>query len=303
MASGEEPKVDPNAAASIEDDTRDKHPLQFGYSIWFNRRVQGARTQENYEKNIKKVGSFSTVEDFWDYYVHLVRPNDLPNTSDYHLFKDGIKPMWEDEANRHGGKWILRLRKGLATRYWEDLVLAVVGDQFEVGDEICGAVISIRYQEDILSLWTKTATDYDTRVKILEVMKRVLNLDSRAQLEYKNHDASIRDNSSYRNTEPIPIYMGDRADRPLAPSSSDRPSNERRGFGSTDRFDRGFERSDRGDLNRSSDRGERFTRFDTSSFGDRSEGGRDSLARSSDRTERPKRDDDRTKTAAPSTSS
>ena len=35
------------------------------------------------------------VQDFWDFYVHLVRANDLPNTSDYHLFKDGIKPMWE----------------------------------------------------------------------------------------------------------------------------------------------------------------------------------------------------------------
>lgn len=40
---------------------RNAHPLQFTYTIWFNRRVQGARTQENYEKNIKKVGSFSSV--------------------------------------------------------------------------------------------------------------------------------------------------------------------------------------------------------------------------------------------------
>ena len=24
----------------------------------------------------------------------------------------GIKPMWEDEANKFGGKWIVRLRKG-----------------------------------------------------------------------------------------------------------------------------------------------------------------------------------------------
>lgn len=37
------------------------HELQFTYSLWFNRRVQGARTQENYEKNIKKVGTFTTV--------------------------------------------------------------------------------------------------------------------------------------------------------------------------------------------------------------------------------------------------
>lgn len=41
---------------------------------------------------------------------------------DYHLFKSGIKPMWEDSANRRGGKWMVRLRKGIASRYWEDLV-------------------------------------------------------------------------------------------------------------------------------------------------------------------------------------
>ncbi len=35
------------------------------------------------------------IEGFWKYYNHLVRPHDLPNTSDYHLFKEGIKPMWE----------------------------------------------------------------------------------------------------------------------------------------------------------------------------------------------------------------
>jgi translation initiation factor 4E len=193
---------------------RNAHPLQFTYTLWFNRRVQGARTQENYEKNIKKVGSFSTVQDFWDFYVHLVRPNDLPNTSDYHLFKDGIKPMWEDGANRLGGKWIVRLPKGLASRYWEDLILGVIGEQFEVGDEICGAVISIRYQEDIISLWTRNATDIEVRNKILETMKRLLPLDDpRITVQYKNHDASIRDNSSFRNTEPIPLgptYMGRR---------------------------------------------------------------------------------------------
>lgn len=35
------------------------------------------------------------VQGFWRLYNHLVRPNDLPNTMDYHLFKTGIKPMWE----------------------------------------------------------------------------------------------------------------------------------------------------------------------------------------------------------------
>ena len=57
-----------------------------------------------------------------------------------------IQNGFQDEANRHGGKWIVRLKKGLASRCWENLILAMLGEQFMVGDEICGAVISLRYQ-------------------------------------------------------------------------------------------------------------------------------------------------------------
>ena len=32
---------------------------------------------------------------FWAFYNHMIRPNELPNSSDYHLFRDGVKPMWE----------------------------------------------------------------------------------------------------------------------------------------------------------------------------------------------------------------
>eukprot|EP01113_Clastostelium_recurvatum_P017659 TRINITY_DN2081_c0_g1_i1.p1 TRINITY_DN2081_c0_g1~~TRINITY_DN2081_c0_g1_i1.p1 ORF type:complete len:275 (-),score=81.22 TRINITY_DN2081_c0_g1_i1:47-871(-) len=190
-------------AAYTEQERASFHPLQYDYTLWFNRRVQGARTQENYEKNIKKIGSFATVEEFWEYYSHMIRPNDLPNTSDFHLFKSGIKPMWEDDANRSGGKWIVRLRKGQATKYWEDLVLAVIGEQFDVGPEICGAVVSIRYQEDIISLWNRTSTDHETKLRLQAALKRVLRLDDSARMEYKNHDASIRDNSSFRNAETV----------------------------------------------------------------------------------------------------
>lgn len=52
----------------------------------------------------------------------------------------------QDESNRSGGKWIIRLRKGLASRFWENIILAMLGEQFMVGEEICGAVVSIRFQ-------------------------------------------------------------------------------------------------------------------------------------------------------------
>ena len=64
--------------------------------------------------------------------------------------------MWEDDENKRGGKWIIRLKKGVSDRYWEDLLLAIVGDQFaEAGEEVCGAVLSVRSGEDVLSVWTR----------------------------------------------------------------------------------------------------------------------------------------------------
>ena len=38
-------------------------------------------------------------------------------------------------------------------------LLAVLGEQFIVGNEICGVVISIRPVEDIIAIWNRTADD------------------------------------------------------------------------------------------------------------------------------------------------
>nr|CAG4650416.1 EOG090X0BMA [Sida crystallina] len=120
--------------------------LQFTYCLWFSRRAPGKHSApQSFDQNLKIVGRFASVEQFWSTYCHIVRPCELTGHSDFHLFKDGIKPMWEDDANRCGGKWIVRLRKGLASRCWENLILAMLGEQFMVGDEICGAVVSIRF--------------------------------------------------------------------------------------------------------------------------------------------------------------
>jgi len=179
-----------------------EHQLQFIYTMWYSRRSPGKQTSaQNYDQNLRKVSLFASVEQFWTYYSHMVRPCDLAGHSDYHLFKDGIRPMWEDDANKSGGKWIVRLKKGLASRCWENLILAMLGEQFMVGEEICGAVISIRYQEDILSLWNRTASDTTTTSRIRDTLKRVLNLPPNTIMEYKCHTDSMKDMSSYRNTD------------------------------------------------------------------------------------------------------
>ncbi|ELV09595.1 Eukaryotic translation initiation factor 4E type 2, partial [Tupaia chinensis] len=135
-----------------------EHPLQYNYTFWYSRRTPGRPTSsQSYEQNIKQIGTFAS-----------------------------------DDANKNGGKWIIRLRKGLASRCWENLILAMLGEQFMVGEEICGAVVSVRFQEDIISIWNKTASDQATTARIRDTLRRVLNLPPNTIMEYKTHTDSIK---------------------------------------------------------------------------------------------------------------
>jgi translation initiation factor 4E len=130
-------------------------PLHHAYTFTVLRRCPRGKEEKKdennpYESAIKTIATVATVEEFWMVYDYLKRPNDIPSTNamttEYHLFRAGIKPVWEDTNNAAGGKWMIRLPKGLASRYWEEILLALVGAQFHgVADgEVCGAVLSIR---------------------------------------------------------------------------------------------------------------------------------------------------------------
>lgn len=78
--------------------------------------------QSQYEHAIHPVADVSNTEEFWGVYAHMKRVGELPLNTDCHVFRQGIKPVWEDDANARGGKWMIRLRKNLAARLWEHLV-------------------------------------------------------------------------------------------------------------------------------------------------------------------------------------
>ncbi|KAF9170505.1 hypothetical protein BGX20_008888 [Mortierella sp. AD010] len=82
------------------------------------------------------------VELFARYFNWIEKPHKMENSANYHLFKDGIKPMWEDPANANGGRWIVTLlnkNPELLDRCWIELAYALVGEQLDAGDDICGA--------------------------------------------------------------------------------------------------------------------------------------------------------------------
>ncbi|KAL5464998.1 hypothetical protein PMIN07_004229 [Paraphaeosphaeria minitans] len=162
-------------------------PLKYTWVIWYRPPTP---KNSDYEKSTKALCHMSTVQEFWKVFVHLKRPSTLPTVSDYHFFKMGIRPVWEDDENKRGGKWIMRLKKGVADRYWEELLMAMTGGEFmEATEEVCGFVLSVRSGEDVFSIWTKN--DGGRNIKIRETVKRVLNLPEGTIVTWRSHDESI----------------------------------------------------------------------------------------------------------------
>ncbi|KAJ3111897.1 hypothetical protein HDU96_005176 [Phlyctochytrium bullatum] len=157
-----------------------KHPLQHKWTLWYDSQQKKA-TQTNWHDNLKKLITIETVEDFWGVYNNVIKASQLVPGSNFHFFKQGVQPMWEDPFNAKGGKWVLQVtkaRKKDLDSLWLSTVLACVGEHFEDSDEICGAVVSVRRHADRISLWTKSTTSdncnrigYDLRLSVAEFVE------------------------------------------------------------------------------------------------------------------------------------
>jgi len=124
-------------------------------------------------EDIKRVISFDSVEEFWGLYNNIIPPSQLPQKANYYLFKEGIIPAWEDEANKNGGKWSIQLprdkNRNNVDKMWLYTMLAAIGETFDpspvlsdgngkaVKSLITGVIVSTRPQFYRLSIWTRLA--------------------------------------------------------------------------------------------------------------------------------------------------
>ncbi|KAI0639757.1 eukaryotic translation initiation factor 4E class I [Trametes polyzona] len=171
-----------------------KHPLYSPWTLWFDSpatkgrnlpqtpmssfpqtplpQTPGGLAAQGWMEDIKRVITFDSVEEFWGLYNNIVPPSQLPQKANYYLFKEGIIPAWEDEANKNGGKWSIQLprdkNRAVVDKMWLYTMLAAIGETFDPlltsgeGGEapqslITGVIVSTRPQFYRISIWTRSA--------------------------------------------------------------------------------------------------------------------------------------------------
>jgi len=136
-----------------------KHPLMHRWTLWFTKPPSGK--SDNWNDLLKDVVTFDSVEEFWGVYNNITPTSELALKSDYHLFKKGIRPEWEDVQNKHGGKWAYQFRDKKNVQIdelWLHIMLAAIGETLEGGDdgEVMGVVVNVRKGFYRIGLWTRT---------------------------------------------------------------------------------------------------------------------------------------------------
>jgi len=144
------------SAAELEDMQNKDPALKFTWVIWEQIMQSNDAKNAQYSDATHKVASFSTVKGFWKYWNHLPQPSELLDGKKFvretaesrnvvdalMVFREGIKPEWEDSTNATGGHFQFQLKPGIGggviDEYWNNIVLGMIGGTIEPVDMITG---------------------------------------------------------------------------------------------------------------------------------------------------------------------
>ena len=204
----------PSPKANIKEDTQEvpqkklENKFSFLYRIDENVQYPAQKTvmeKEKYESQVKKIADFDTIEEFWGIFQHLRKPDSCRPGIEYFMFKEPIKPMWEDENNKNGGRFSIKLKHGYTTIIWEEMIFALIGGILpkEMKDEINGIVVTSRKEFNTLQIWFKTyeekiIKDLEQCIRDLLVIPSEVNLDTKPfnKKEYGNNNNKNNNNNN-----------------------------------------------------------------------------------------------------------
>lgn len=190
----------PNAADM--DELRSKDPeLRSTWVIW--EQVANDSKAAQYSDATHKVVSFQTVKGFWRYWNHLPQPSELLDGKRFvretgeassrsyvdaiMLFRDGVKPEWEDATNASGGHFQFQLKSqhggGTIDEYWNNIVLGMIGGTIEPADMITGVRLvdkmTTRQPAIRIEVWF---TNYEDTEKV-DVLQKSLETAMKLRLD------------------------------------------------------------------------------------------------------------------------
>ena len=164
-----------------------KTSLSHEYTLWVqDLSKKEIKTDYNFEEQIKPTVTIKNVKEFCALFTSLRKPKDIHSGADTYFFKKGIKPMWEDPANKGGGKFFLHIKKSFATKLWENLLFSLVSEEIPEMKMVNGIILKIHRLEVVFYIWTREIP-VPTQEILKNWVKSTVGLSPKIKLEFKKH--------------------------------------------------------------------------------------------------------------------
>ena len=116
----------------------------------------------------------------------------------------------------------MKIPKTHTNKYWEDILLALIGEQFTCENEINGVVLSVKPNFDSIFVWNKSGKDQEKIAQIKEDIERIVKIDeSTMKIEYENFAEVL--------SRPKPERRPETFARNKAPTTNNEEGNEQHG--------------------------------------------------------------------------
>ncbi|KAA6400697.1 MAG: hypothetical protein EZS28_003778 [Streblomastix strix] len=149
--------------------------LKYKFSLYFQEPSKQSGKVQKSEKDwmagFHHIYTCTTLENFWRMCHNIPRPQKIPARSSYYMFKEGVKPAWEDKENVGGGRFQIIQKQTLINRdHFEfvffDLLILLVCDQLPSTDLITG--VQFNNNKQAIEIWVKKGINQELLRKAIE---------------------------------------------------------------------------------------------------------------------------------------
>ena len=111
-----------------------KDLLNNKWSIWYHHQKNSWKLE-----SYKKIFEINNIEEFWIFNDNIDLLGGI-NSQHYFMMREEITPIWEDESNKNGGCWSIKIPLERSYELWIKLSMYIIGETLTNNDFLINGI-------------------------------------------------------------------------------------------------------------------------------------------------------------------
>lgn len=125
---------DNESEENSDSDEISEYKFSSTWNIWYHHQKNNWKIE-----SYKKIFSIKNIKDFWNFNNNFNLIGGI-NTQHYFMMRTDVTPIWEDEQNKNGGCWSIKIPVEKSYELWIKLCMYIVGETLTKDDFLVNGI-------------------------------------------------------------------------------------------------------------------------------------------------------------------